>query len=50
MEQETRQIVYLAAWNVLNNLIKTGKIGFELAEQINIKNAEIQMCDLLPLS
>lgn len=44
-----RQMIYLASWNMLKRLASDGSVDITLINKVNSKNAEMLMCDLLPI-
>lgn len=43
------QMIYLASWELLKKLAKEKVVDIEVINNINRKNAEMLMCDLLPI-
>lgn len=50
MSDELRnQMMYLASWELLKKLAREKVVDIEVINNINRKNAEMLMCDLLPI-
>ncbi len=43
------QMMYLVAWQMIKKLCADENIDKSLAEKLNERNAEILMCDCLPI-
>lgn len=50
MEENLRnQFIYLAAWSYLKRIANEQNIDRKIIDKLNRKNAEVLMCDYLPL-
>lgn len=45
-----KQMIYLAAWEVLKKIFNEGKIDISIVEKINKRNTDTLACDYLPIS
>lgn len=50
MEENLRkQFIYLAAWSYLKRIASEQNIDRKIIDKLNRKNAEVLMCDYLPI-